>query len=72
MLPQYVVCVMNAFTKSEEIVLVSREEYNPYRHEPICGHDNKEQTEEMLAEVKELGVQGYLKKLIKQEGTIKI
>ncbi|MBR0542548.1 MAG: hypothetical protein IJK26_10165 [Clostridia bacterium] len=70
-IPQYMICAKNAFTESEEIVLISREEYNRHIHEFICGCNAKEEARKKFAEVKELGVQGYLKKLIKQEGAIK-
>ena len=62
--PQYMICAKNAFTESEVIVLISREKFNRHIHQFICGCNAKEEARKKFAEVKKLGVQGYLKKQI--------
>lgn len=51
---------------TEEIVLITSNEYNVFKYEPITGSDNREEAERLLSEVKRLGVSKYLDKIISE------
>ena len=63
MLDKYIVAV-ETNTAEENVILISRDDYNVFAYDPITGSDNKEEAEQLLQEVKALGVSGYFDKII--------
>lgn len=61
-LPRYVVCVKAADYPEGQPVLIEANDFDSHEYNPICGDDDKEQAEQKLAEVRELGIKGYFDK----------
>lgn len=51
-------------TEERNIVLITDDEYNVFKHEPITGSDDREEAERLLSEVKSLGVSEYLDRVM--------
>lgn len=53
-------------TEEKNIVLITNDEYNVFKYEPITASDSREEAEKLLSEVKKTGVSEYLDKIISE------
>ena len=53
-------------TEEKNIGLITNDEYNLFKYEPITASDNREEAEKLLSEVKKTGVSEYLDKIISE------
>ena len=68
MLRKYIICVDSTDLKNERIMLIDRDEYDVYMHEPLTDSDNLEEAQQLFESVKKLGALGYLDMVMKRSG----
>lgn len=68
MLRKYIICVDSTDLKNERIMLINRDDYDVYKHEPLTDSDNLEEAQQLFESVKKLGALGYLDMVMKRSG----
>ena len=54
MLRKYIICVDSTDLKNERIMLINRDDYDVYKHEPLTDSDNLEEAHSFLKVFKSL------------------
>lgn len=70
MLDKYIIAVEQStpLENDHDVILITRDEYDVLKHEPLTGSDNLEEAQQLFESVKKLGALGYLDMVMKRTG----